>query len=237
MITGSSSSLGGRSISCPTAPSGGPPRPGAATAPNRPGTPSSGLRISRGRTASGWSGCWPRTRDPQRHTAPDLNDPPGLTVAPMVVTPGQALAPIVTTSLRGRPRGRLCGTIAPLISNSPPQTPQGSLRSSAPARQASLAGHPRHIAFACSTSCGDSAKNSSGSSVHGRTRLSPVVSCPPTMASRHCIGAITSCSPSSRGGGTVVNGGLPPGPCEVRLYDERPGLSGTSDRRRVPDSP
>ena len=44
----------------------------------------------------------------------------------------QALAPIVTTSLRGRPRGRLRGTIAPLISNSPPQTPQGSLRSSAP---------------------------------------------------------------------------------------------------------
>jgi hypothetical protein len=45
--------------------------------------------------------------------------------------PAQALAPIVPTSLRGRPRGRLRGTIAPRISNSPPQTPQGSLRSSA----------------------------------------------------------------------------------------------------------
>jgi hypothetical protein len=39
------------------------------------------------------------------------------------------------------------------------------LRSSAPVRQASLALHPRHMAFACSTSPGDSAKNSSGSSV------------------------------------------------------------------------
>jgi len=38
MIIGSSSSPGGRSISCPTGRSGGPPRPGAATTPNRPGT-------------------------------------------------------------------------------------------------------------------------------------------------------------------------------------------------------
>jgi hypothetical protein len=67
-------------------------------------------------------------------------------------------SPITTTSLRGRPRGRLRGTIAPRSSNSPPRTPQGSSRSSAPARQASLAWHPRHIAFACSTSCGDSAR-------------------------------------------------------------------------------
>src|SRR5580658_9141698 len=107
-----------------------------------------------------------------------------------------------TSVLRGRPRGRLRGTIAPRISNSPPQTPQGSLRSSAPARQASLARHPRHIAFACSTSCGDSAKNSSGFSVHGRTRRSSVVSCPPTVTSRHCIAVITSCSPFSGGPAT-----------------------------------
>jgi hypothetical protein len=53
----------------------------------------------------------------------------------------------VTTALRGRPRARLRGTIAPPINNSPPQTPQGSLRSSAPARQANLARHFRHIAF------------------------------------------------------------------------------------------
>src|ERR1035437_5953152 len=51
----------------------------------------------------------------------------------------------------------------------PPQTPQGSLRSSAPVRQASLTLHPRHIAFAVSTSSGDSAKNSSGSAAHGRS--------------------------------------------------------------------
>ena len=75
-----------------------------------------------------------------------------------------------TSVLRGRPRGRLRGTIAPRISSSPPQTPQGSLRSSAPVRQASLASQPRHIALAVSTSSGDSAKNSSGSSVHGRSR-------------------------------------------------------------------
>jgi len=34
MITGSSSSRAGRSISCPTARSAGPPRPDAATTPN-----------------------------------------------------------------------------------------------------------------------------------------------------------------------------------------------------------
>ena len=60
------------------------------------------------------------------------------------------LTTTLTPTLRGRPRGRLRGTIVPLISNSPPQTPQGSPRSSAPARQASLARHPRHIALACS---------------------------------------------------------------------------------------
>src|SRR5205807_6606518 len=81
------------------------------------------------------------------------------------VAPGYA----ATSVLRGRPRGRLRGTIAPRISSSPPQTPQGSLRSSAPVRQASLASQPRHIALAVSTSWGDSAKNSSGSSVHGRS--------------------------------------------------------------------
>jgi len=75
----------------------------------------------------------------------------------------------VLSDLRGRPRGRLRGTIVPRMSSSPPQTPQGSLRSSAPVRQAILARQPRHIAFASSTSLGDSAKNSSGSSVHGRS--------------------------------------------------------------------
>jgi hypothetical protein len=40
MTTGSSSSLGGRSTSFPTGPSGGPRRPGAATTPNPPATPS-----------------------------------------------------------------------------------------------------------------------------------------------------------------------------------------------------
>ena len=55
----------------------------------------------------------------------------------------------------------------PRRTSSPPHTPHGSWRSRAPARQAILAAHPRHMALAVSTSCGDSAKNRSGSSVHG----------------------------------------------------------------------
>src|SRR5215469_11906724 len=57
----------------------------------------------------------------------------------------------------------------PRKKSSPPHTPHGSWRSRAPARQAILAAHPRHMALAVSTSCGDSAKNRSGSSVQGST--------------------------------------------------------------------
>src|SRR5580704_17148115 len=89
-------------------------------------------------------------------------------VTAATVLPATAYA--ATSVLRGRPRGRLRGTIAPRMSSSPPQTPQGSRRSSAPVRHAIRARQSRHIAFACSRSCGDSAKNSSGSSVHGRSR-------------------------------------------------------------------
>jgi hypothetical protein len=81
-------------------------------------------------------------------------------------------------------------------------------------------GIPRHIAFASSTSCGDSAKNSSGSSVHGRPRLSPAVSCPPTVASRHCIGAVTSRSPFCRRGSAP--GTSPPCTGEVPLVRRTP---------------
>ena len=59
----------------------------------------------------------------------------------------------------------------PRRTSSPPHTPHGSCRSRAPVRQAILAGHSRHLALAVSTSCGDSAKNRSGSSVHGSTDL------------------------------------------------------------------
>src|SRR5450759_5063564 len=83
-----------------------------------------------------------------------------------VMQPGQA----ATSVLRGRPRGLLRGTISPRRNSSPPQTPHGSLRSTAPARQAIRAGQPRHSDLAYSTSCGDSAKNNSGSSPHGRSR-------------------------------------------------------------------
>ena len=50
-ITGLSSSPGGRSISCPTGRSGGPPRPGAATTPNPPATRSSRQRDGQQRLA------------------------------------------------------------------------------------------------------------------------------------------------------------------------------------------
>src|SRR5262249_4507293 len=75
-----------------------------------------------------------------------------------------------TSSLRGRPRARLRGTISPLMNSSPPHTPQGSLRSIAPARHFPLAGQLRQSDLASSTSSGDSAKNRSGLLTHGSAR-------------------------------------------------------------------
>src|SRR6478609_6058862 len=68
-----------------------------------------------------------------------------------------------TSDLRGRPRGLLRGTTTPWTNHSPPQTPQGSARSSAPARQSRRAGQVVQSDLAYSTSAGESAKNSSGS--------------------------------------------------------------------------
>ncbi len=51
-------------------------------------------------------------------------------------------------SCAGRPRGRLRAMTAPRSKISPPQTPHGSRRSSAPARQARRAGQSRHSALA-----------------------------------------------------------------------------------------
>src|SRR5437879_348326 len=48
-----------------------------------------------------------------------------------------------TGFLRGRPRGRFRATTTPWTNSSPPQTPQGSRRSLAPARQASISGQVR----------------------------------------------------------------------------------------------
>ena len=58
--------------------------------------------------------------------------------------PRAAAGQAATSSFRGRPRGRLRGTISPRRNSSPPQTPHGSRRSSAPARHAIRAGQPRH---------------------------------------------------------------------------------------------
>src|ERR1700722_6239869 len=80
-------------------------------------------------------------------------------------------AQAATSVLRGRPRGLLRGTTSPRRNSSPPHTPQGSRRSIAPARHASLAAQSTQSAFADSTSSGDSAKNSSGSSVQGSCAL------------------------------------------------------------------
>src|SRR5690606_14833452 len=69
----------------------------------------------------------------------------------------------VTGFLRGRPRGRFRATTTPWTNSSPPQTPHGSRRSLAPARQASTSGQVRQRDLAYSTSAGDSAKKTSGS--------------------------------------------------------------------------
>ena len=74
-----------------------------------------------------------------------------------------------TSHLRGLPLGRLRATTAPDTSSWPPHTPQGSRRSSAPARHSARTGQVWHKDFASSTSAGDSAKKSSGSLIrHGR---------------------------------------------------------------------
>src|SRR5699024_9786042 len=68
----------------------------------------------------------------------------------------------------GRPRARLWTTILPPMRISPPHTPHGSDRSTAPARHSARAGHSWQSALAASRSRGDSEKNSSGSLVwHG----------------------------------------------------------------------
>src|SRR3954466_4060462 len=75
------------------------------------------------------------------------------------------------TSLRGRPRGRLRAITTPRSKISPPQTPQGSARSRAPARQAARIGQPAQKLLASSRCAGLSANHSSGSSTrHGSGR-------------------------------------------------------------------
>src|SRR5262245_40269013 len=81
-----------------------------------------------------------------------------------------------TSSFRGRPRGRLRGTMAPWSKISPPQTPQGSARSRAPARHSIFSGQPSHRAFATSRSAGASANHRSGSYWrHGSSASSPTL--------------------------------------------------------------
>ena len=67
------------------------------------------------------------------------------------------------TSLRGRPRGRLRGTTTPATTSWPPQTPHGSRRSSAPARQASRSGQGDAQRLGGLDVGGDSANQRSGS--------------------------------------------------------------------------
>src|SRR4051794_6881554 len=61
----------------------------------------------------------------------------------------------------GRPRLRFCATTFPCTNNSPPHTPHGSRRVSAPSRQLSRTGHSRQNAFAAAMSSSCSEKNSS----------------------------------------------------------------------------
>ncbi|CAB5068208.1 unannotated protein [freshwater metagenome] len=61
--------------------------------------------------------------------------------------------------LGGRPRPRLCATGTPSTSSWPPHTPQGSARSTAPARQALASGHFEQIALARAMVNASSLKN------------------------------------------------------------------------------
>src|SRR5919106_3199533 len=75
---------------------------------------------------------------------------------------GVRQAAVTVSLLRGRPRGRLRGTTTPWTNSSPPHTPHGSERSSAPARHSAFSGQVVQRDLAYSTSAGDSAKKSSG---------------------------------------------------------------------------
>ncbi len=96
---------------------------------------------------------------------PPDRDQPRLRGVPRRACPGDLTGrpQAAICDLRGRPRARLVGTMAPRSSNSPPHTPHGSPRSRASARHAARTGQPAHSSLARATSCGDSAKNRSGS--------------------------------------------------------------------------
>src|SRR5262245_44073326 len=68
------------------------------------------------------------------------------------------------------------------MNSSPPHTPHGSLRSTAPARHAGRIGQSLQSDLASSTSSGDSAKNKSGSPAHGNARLLAVPVSPAGLA-------------------------------------------------------
>lgn len=76
------------------------------------------------------------------------------------------------SDFRGRPRPLLAATILPSTRISPPQTPQGSSRSSAPSRHATASGHCWHSALAAAICGACSANQSSGSWFRQGTRLS-----------------------------------------------------------------
>ena len=59
----------------------------------------------------------------------------------------------------GRPRGRLVERMRPSSINSPPHTPQGSLRASAPDKHSALVVHRAQIALARAMSTNSSEKN------------------------------------------------------------------------------
>ena len=69
--------------------------------------------------------------------------------------------------LGGRPGGRLTARTRPRWMISPPQTPQGSARSTAPARHGPRSGHERQPALASSRSSGRSENHRCGLFAHG----------------------------------------------------------------------
>ena len=95
---------------------------------------------------------------------------------------------------RGRPRGRFRGITTPCRNSSPPQTPQGSRRSSAESRHRARTGQSLHSALANSTSWGDSANHRSESLTrHGSSSSSTW-----SAASWSWLRVISSAAPSLR---------------------------------------
>ena len=116
----------------------------------------------------------PHPGPPPARPPPGGPAPPPTSPGPQPPTPGpcpgrhRRACPVVyavsaSRYFGGRPRGRFTGTILPFWNSSPPQTPHGSRRATAPCRQVIRTGQARQSALASRMSGISSEKNSSPS--------------------------------------------------------------------------